>query len=172
MLNDYFYQAENGETIRVEAESYEQNSSSSSGQCPTRYLVKATLHYYYLPPFDNNPDYVVDVESPLTGPVGDPYPTEPNQPGRWLIEYANGVTTFHRVFNGYLKPLKYENLSKTRLDGLPDDCGSGGCTTEFYRGSQVIHSIDYCPSIDTEPPEDDCCDCWRQAAAIARTIRV
>lgn len=172
-LKDFYYTAESGESIRVEAENWERiEAADSTGQCNTRYLVSATLTYRYLPPFDNLADVVREIEKPLNGPIGALYPYSEPGPGRWLIDYAGNTTTFDKVSNGYLQCLKYENFIKIRLDGLPDNCGSGECRTEFYREGQVIHTVDFCPPISEEPPGDCCCDCCDELAAIARTIRV
>ena len=183
-IRDFYYTEEGGgETIRVEAESYQQlTEPAKTGQCPTYYNVRGFYRYY----FDAYPDDIRrqtfsiggSLSNRTYGPIGG------LQPGldrnNLVVLYLNHYTldgtptkTPVRTFSRGLTYISSEITSIHRFDGQPDNCGEpGACGTKFYREAQVIHEIGYCPPVTEEPPEDACCDCWQQAAAIARTIRV
>ena len=172
-INEYFYVSKDGEVVRVEAESYDRETDSTqSGGCnETLYTYVFTYETKF---FGNVTTSSVTVQN-VQGPVS--FNRFEFGDGSGLYGYINeGNQVSLRVSRGGLRQYwEYAipiSLVATRADGQPETCPQS-CITRFYRGSQTIHEIDYCPPISTEPPEEDCCcDCCIELAAIARTIRV
>ncbi|KPQ34611.1 MAG: hypothetical protein HLUCCA11_13945 [Phormidesmis priestleyi Ana] len=170
-MNTYFYNDGERE-VRVEADSYQQISTSGNfggGQCPVDYRLTYTVDQY-----NSSGGYVNTLlnrlfSSFIRGPIVAIYLRADKR--QLLVEQSNGLIRSQGLptSTNYMDNLR--DITLTRRDGLPDNCGSlsGGCETEFFRNGAIFFTLDSCPPIREG---DDCASCCAELLPIARTIRV
>jgi hypothetical protein len=184
----FLYYRRGDEWVRVDADAYSQVTSGSVGECPTLYdvYVTAICEYY---PFNGSGtiQYLGHYTGQISGPLSEITFLIPGVlvggmasflvPG---LDYARNGTPVGGLFgsdplntpknrgnNLLTGPWEYQSI--TRVDGLPDDCGAGGCQTIFTAGGVEVLRLNECPEI-TDGRE--CSDCCREILPLLRAIRI
>lgn len=165
-MSNYLYYRQGDEWVRVEADDYAQETSSTPGQCSGNYRLAVNVTWTG---FGQTQTRRLEAGGGYRGPLTNfRVQTSPNgQKLEWYVDtVSNGTVLIGSVF--YDRGTPYSGDFDPFYFGGDDNCGAESCITTFTLGGSVVLTLDDCPEVTGGP--HDCSDCCRQHLPVMRSL--